>query len=247
MTEERNYEQEARQEGWRPQEEWSGDPEKWVDEKTFVERGEKISGILKSKLERVEQRLEKAERANAKFGEYHKQTIEKERKGAEARIHQLESLLAEAVDNGDGQTFTKLNREIDNLKSNMPAPPVPEVSFDPIEGEWLQKNPWYGKDPQLTAMADGVTGMVEAEGYNGKARLDEIQRRVEAAFPEKFKNPNKGKEDVVGSGSPVEDAPIKKASYKNMDKEAKDACDDFVSQGFMTQDEYVEQYFSEEE
>jgi hypothetical protein len=90
--------------------------------------------------------------------------------------------------------------------------------------------------------------MVEAEGYNGKARLDEIQRRVEAAFPEKFKNPNKGKEDKVGGGSPVEDAPVKAASYKSLPKEAKAACDDFVAQGFMTQEEYVAQYdFSEEE
>ena len=34
------YEGEAREMGWRPKEEWQGEPEKWRDAKEFVERGE---------------------------------------------------------------------------------------------------------------------------------------------------------------------------------------------------------------
>ena len=83
MTEERDYEHDAQQEGWRPKEEWQGNPEQWVDAKTFVERGEKIAGILKKKVDSLEQRLSAAEVANRKFGEYHKKTIQKERESAE--------------------------------------------------------------------------------------------------------------------------------------------------------------------
>jgi uncharacterized protein involved in exopolysaccharide biosynthesis len=119
VSEERNFEQEARQDGWRPQEEWNGDPEKWVDAETFVERGEKITGILKSKADRLEQRLHKLEHANKKFGEYHKQQLDAQKKAAEQKIERLEDLLAEAISNGDGQAYNMLNKEITNLRQSV--------------------------------------------------------------------------------------------------------------------------------
>ena len=246
MTE-RDFVAEAKSEGWRPKDEWKGDPDKWVEAETFVERGEKISGILKSKVDRLEQRLNKAEKANQQFGEYHKKTIEKERKEYERRITHLESLRSEAIDNGDGQTFTKIDREIGSIKQNMPSPPEEPYSMDPIEAQWLTSNQWYNSDQNMRAYADGVSDVVASEGYQGQARLDEITRRTKETFPDKFGNPNRDREGNTGGGAPVDEAPAKKASYKNLDKEGKEACDDFVSQGFMTQDEYVKQYFSEEE
>lgn len=247
MIVDRDYEQEASAEGWKPDKEDMADPSRWVDAKTFVERGEKISGILKSKVDRQGHEIEKLKRANQKFGEYHRKTIDRERKEAEGKIMHLETMLAEAVDAGDGQTFTKVNRQIDNLKANMPQEvPDEPYSMDPVEGQWLTENPWYNSDPALRAQADGISDVVSGEGYQGKARLDEITRRVKETFPDKFGNPNRGKEDKTGGGSPVADAP-KEKTYKSMDKEAKDACDSFVAEGFITKEEYVKQYFSEEE
>lgn len=245
MTE-RDFEQEASSEGWRPQEEWKGDPDKWVTAETFVERGEKIAGILKSKVDRLSGEVQHLKQSNAKFGEYHKKTIQKERDESEQKIHALELMLSEAVDNGDGKTFTKVNRELDNLKQNMPAV-EPEFSIDPIEAQWLTDNPWYNSDPQLRAMADGVSNAVDLEGFMGQARLDEISRRTKESFPDKFGNPNRKREANVGDGDPIADAPVKEKSFKNLPKDAKDACNEFVSDGFMTQEEYVKQYYSEDE
>jgi hypothetical protein len=245
MSEERDYEQEAQTDGWRPQEEWQGDPEKWVDAKTFVERGEKISGILKSKLDRVEQRLAKAEQANQKFGEYHKKTIEKERQAAEARVHQLESMLAKAIDEGDGQTFTKLNREINDLKTNIPDAPNMEPQMDALTEEWLANNRWYVEDQQLGIFADGAADRVRAQGFSGKAYYDELTRLTKEAFPEKFGNPNRQKENAVDSGEPASTG--KTRTYKNLPKEAKEMCDEFVAQGFMTKEDYVAQYEFDDE
>ena len=246
---ERDFEQEARQEGWQPDKDGMADPSKWVDAKTFVERGEKISGILKSKVDRLEQRLNKAEQANQKFGEYHKKTIESERKTAEARIQQLEGLLAKAVDDGDGQTFTNINREIGNIKENMPLPPNESYSMDPIEAQWLTSNTWYNSDQNMRAYADGVSDIVASEGYQGQARLDEITRRTKETFPDKFGNPNRDKQDKTGSGASVDDVQPKGKTYKHLPKEAKEACDEFVAQGlFKDREAYVAEYdFSEEE
>ncbi|RLC55297.1 MAG: hypothetical protein DRI30_07825, partial [Chloroflexi bacterium] len=71
MSEERDYEAEAVEQGWNA--DFDG-PNK-TDAKTFVERGEQIAGILKSKNKKLEDRLHKLEAANVQFGEYHKQTL----------------------------------------------------------------------------------------------------------------------------------------------------------------------------
>ena len=47
------YDKQAREMGWRPKEEWEGEPEKWRDAKEFVERGElygKIDSSWQCKL-----------------------------------------------------------------------------------------------------------------------------------------------------------------------------------------------------
>ena len=49
MTEERNYEDEASKQGWKPESEYSGKAP-WTDAKTVVQKGGKIAGILKSRL-----------------------------------------------------------------------------------------------------------------------------------------------------------------------------------------------------
>ena len=241
MDEERNFEQEARQEGWRPQEDWKGDPEQWVDAKTFVERGEKISGILKKKVDTLEQRLERAEKANQKFGEYHKRTIERERREAEQRISNLEAQLEQAISEGDGQAFTRLNKEINNLKTNIPQH-GPDEGFSDLAQSWLVDNQWYNNDQQLAIFADGLADRLRAQGFGGKAYFDELTRQVREAFPQKFENPNRKKESNVDVGEPPSDAPRGKKTYKNLPADAKSACDEFVAAGFMTREEYVSQY-----
>jgi hypothetical protein len=245
MVEERNYEQEASQEGWRPQEEWGGDPDKWVDAKTFVERGENIAGILKSRLSKMENRLERAEEANRKFGEYHKQTIEKERKAAQEHIDYLESQLAQAIETGDGQTFNQINKEINELRNNMPTDdePFDASGFQHIASEWLANNSWYNTNPKLATYADGAAEKLRAQGFRGRAYFDELTSVVKSAFPDEFSNPNRSRESSVGSDA-SEEAPSdgKKHTYRNLPADAKKACDEFVGAGFMTREEYVKQY-----
>lgn len=244
----RDFEKEAKREGWRPQEDWSGDPEQWVDAKTFVERGENIAGILKKRLEGVETRLNKAENANKQFGKYHKQTLQKEQERAQQQISKLEEQLSEAITNGDGQAYTMLNRELDKAKSNMPSAPPEDDGIDPLGKEWADKNDWYGQDATLTMFADGASDRLRAQGYSGQAYYDELTRITKETFPEKFGNPNRKKPASVDEGDPdVEGSKPKKKTYRDLDKEAKAACDRFVDQGFMTRDDFVAEYDWEEE
>jgi hypothetical protein len=242
VSEERDYVTEALEQGWKPKDQFNGPEEKFTDAQTFVEKGEKISGILKQRLEKQEQDIANLKNANKEFGEYQKKLREKELSAAQARIAELEAQRAAAVTEGDGQAFTKLDRDIQLERDNMvqqQSAPQNEVQ---IEQAWASNNQWYGRDPALTAFADGVSGMVEAEGFQGQARLDEIARRTKATFPDKFENPKRKSSNGVESGSQIETDNSKAKTYENLPPDAKAACDRFESNGLMSKEDYVKSF-----
>ena len=243
MAEERNYEEEAKAQGWKPEAEFNGDPEKWTDAKTFVEKGEKIAGILKSRVERLEDRLENAERANREFGKYTKKQLEREKAKSQERIAELEARLAKAVTDGDGQAFTQLNNEINAERQNVPRDTDPNIEQQRVSEDWLKANPWYNTDADLQIYADGLAERVAGEGYQGRAYFNEITERVKARFPEKFENPNRKRANGVEDAGEIETKDSKQArTYENLPADAKAACDDFVSQGFISKEDYVKSY-----
>jgi len=244
MTEEnRDWEQEAREQGWKPLSEFKGPEDKWTDPRTFVEKGEKISGILKSRLDRQEREIADLRNANKEFGEYQKRLRERDRQKAEQRIAELEAARAQAVTNGDGTEFTRLDREIRQEQVNMESPPANGTGYSPdVEARWIQENPWYGQDKALTAFADGVTGMVEAEGYQGQARLDEIARRTKETFPDRFENPNRKGANSVDEGGEMESVDRNARTFENLPPDAKAAAKRFEAQGLTTLDDYVKNY-----
>jgi hypothetical protein len=238
---ERDYEAEARKEGWKPKEDWTGAEEKWTDAKTFVERGENILPIVKSKLDRVEQRLAAAEQANKRFGEYHKQTLAREKREHEEKIAALESKLTKAVTEGDGDTFTRTNRELNSLRQSAPEEVPDATAYNRMAEAWVDANPWYRDNPKLGPYADGIAERVQAEGYSGKAYFEELTKRVKSAFPEEFENPNRKKPNGVDEGGD-KGGENKSRAYDALPADAKKACDEFVAGGFMTRKEYLAQY-----
>jgi hypothetical protein len=242
VSEERNYEAEASEQGWTPKEDWKGAEDKWTDAQTFVERGEQIAGILKSKNAKLETRIHKLEESNKQFGEYHKQTLESQRKKDEALIHELEGKLAQAITDGDGQAYTKYNREIDGLKAEQSTPITDATAWNQLSQQWVGENPWYNTNRKLGRYADGIAEEVVAEGFTGQAYFSELTRRVKEDFPEEFKNPNKSKANVTEEVGQRSTTNSKAHTYENLPADAKRACDDFVKQGFMTREDYVNQY-----
>ena len=242
MTE-RNYEAEAVEQGWTPKEDWKGAEDKWTDAQTFVERGEKIAGILKSRLDKQDHEISNLKDANKKFGEYHKKTLEAQQKKDADKIQELKTQIAQAVTDGDGQAYTKLSNDIEDLKANQTVPTDDAQAWAQLSQGWVSDNPWYTENRKLARYADGISDEIRGEGYNGQAYFSELTRRVHEDFPEEFKNPNKAKANVAETDAGQRSTTNSKAkTYENLDSEAKRACDDFVAQGFMTRDQYVAQY-----
>ncbi len=235
----RDYESEATEQGWNP--DFDG-PNK-TDAKTFVEKGERIAGIANKKNKKLEHRIEHLEDANRKFGEYHKETIAQQQQKNAERVAELEAKVAQAITDGDGQEYTRANREIETLKSNTVAPTDDAQAWAVMTQEWIGDNKWYQDNPKLAAYADGVSDRIRAQGYTGNAYFSELTANVMETFPDEFEAPKKAAASAVESPGQLS-TPVssKDRTYDNLDPTSKAACDDFVKQGFMTQDDYLSTY-----
>jgi hypothetical protein len=203
--EERDYETEARKDGWVPLDEWKGDPEQHKSAEQFVEDGEKITGILKSKLTRTEQKVEDLGKrvdellaTNKQFGEFTKKAQEREKKEKESLISELEGLRKKAVDEGDGEAFTNADRQLTELR----AEPEPQEPISPAGMQWLEDNDWYQKDDAMSAYADRISDRLREQGYvdQSEAFFNELTTRVKDRFSDEFENKNRSRPNGVESG-----------------------------------------------
>lgn len=141
----RDYEAEARQHGWMPKEEFKGDPDRWSDAKTFVDRTDEVLPLVKK-----EKRILKQENETLKRDMRHMvarfDTIEK--RAYERAMADLEKRHTEAVEMGDVAGATKATKDMVALERETVAAPAPPASEqDVMEAliEFRDDNPWYDK------------------------------------------------------------------------------------------------------
>ena len=175
--------------GWVPEEEWKGDkkPAKFYDAKEYVERGETVLPILRSRLDKKEkeyadrfERLEKmTQKTVARLKEEHKRELADIKAGMRA-----------AVAKGDTATYDRLEKQHDELASKDPVEEKEDVqaTYKKTVDTWKAENEWYSTDEDLAAYADGWSQKLAAENPNISLE-DNLKRtaaQVKKAFPAKF-------------------------------------------------------------
>ena len=238
MTEEeRNFEEEASRQGWKPDGE--------LDAQQFVEKGEKIAGIQKKRNAELQSRVERLEKSNKEFGEYQSKLLQKEKANSAALLAELEAKRAVAINDGDGQAFNQLDQEIAKTRQEINAPDPRQISeqeWGRMTEAWLAENDWYNTNKKLQVYANGLVEEIQAQGYTGAQYYAELTRRVKSDFSEEFSNPNQNGANGVESGNFKSTEKKEEHSYDNLDKEAKAACDRFIADGLITKEEFVKTY-----
>lgn len=245
---------EARQFGWVSQDEFKGDPEDWRPAEEFLKRGREINGYLRKDLEKLQNTIKSKDTELAEiretieqFRKYHNET---EARAYKRAIDDLKKEKVAAIESGDGVRAVEIDEELDNIKeaqrqAQTEKKPAPAKSNDDSGwNQWIEKNSWYGKDEVLTALANGFSEKVRMENPElvGPGFLEKVGDLVRTAVPEKFENPNRSHSAVSGSGSNRTASGTKKKGYNDLPAEAKAACDKFVKQGLMTQEQYIAEY-----
>jgi hypothetical protein len=228
-------EEAARKQGWTPQDEFRGDPEKWVDAETFVERGEKIAGIATSRNKKLEEvvdtlnaKVAKLEATNHEFGEFHRQSLDKAQRDHETEIQELRNKQAEAVENGDGQAFLKIG---DDIKAAERAP----AKQQEWAKDWASQNEWYARDAVMRSVADTIAESLRIQQPNleGHAFLDKVSELTKVEMPHKFENPNRNTSVTAGTSKSDETAAPSERSFEALPDEVKLQCDSFIAEGII--------------
>lgn len=250
----RDFEAEARQEGWVPQEEFHGDPEKWVDAETFVKRGEEILPIVNAKnrklsetVEGLQHTVEELKLGNKQFREFHEKKLAEERQKQDQLIQQLEQTRQKAIEDGDGKAFTEADNSLNELRAQQgdgKQTTDQDPRDDPNVKAWLDKNQWYEQDEELQAIADGLSTVLQKQRPDlvGKPEfLDELTDRVKKSVPHKFENPNRNRPGPEDTGTK---GPQKQAkTWEDLPDEDRAVAERFIATipGF-TKEQYLADY-----
>lgn len=241
-----DFEAKAREDGWVPSEEWKGDQSRWVDAKTFVERGQQFLPIVQAKyrktLETVDslrKEVDELKMGSKEYREFAEKALARERQEKESKITELETLRKKAISEGDGDAFDRADKKLTELRQEPAAKPA----LAPETQAWLTENTWYSQDPVLRGIADGLSDVVAAEnpGLKGRAFLDKLREKVQTEVPHKFQN---FRRETSITEDHQRKTPSKKGrTYEDLPDDAKTACSRFLKQipGF-TKEAFLSQY-----
>lgn len=200
-------EAEARRSGWRPKDEWRGDPRQWVPAEEFNRRGKDILPIVQRDLRqsRDDNAVLKRQVADLQrnFDEQSltlKELLEmsrgSEKRGYERAKRELEARAREAASTGDTASYDDAKAALDQLKppaevAPPPPPPkrdAPPPNVDPAVIAFVDANPWFNTDRVLNAaMQEEHTRLLaEAPGLSLAENLERAKAAVVEQFPRKF-------------------------------------------------------------
>jgi len=267
---ERNYETEAGEMGWRPQEEFKGDPTKWVDAKEFVERGEHILPILKANTSKLRSELltrdqelaklrasvEASDKAVKVLRKHYEETQEKELKQAKSDLLQQ---LKDAKLLGDVDSEVEILEKLQEFNAKPVETKEVEGAKKPVETgepelspefiEWKSENPWFenAKSPEDMKRTRKIVRIAydlrdDGDTTQGKAFFEKA-----VGILEEREGKGRRVSKVEGAGS-NSGASRGGRLFDRLPKEAKDICHDdnnrFVGPGkmFKTVKEWEDHY-----
>ena len=241
---ETNFEELATKQGWTPKDEYKGDADRWVDAETFVERGKSINPILRKNNEALEktilklnERLDKQDASAAEFKKYHEAT---EQRAYASALKEIEGRKAEAVENEDVAAYQKAEKEGNELVAPVTARAEQISGNHPEWDAWLTENSWYADNPEAHAIADGLVGLVNRQtGLDGAKLFDAVKERVKQRMPEAFGQTRKAVAAVETGGGIAKNG---KKGYSDLPAADKAICDSFVSDGYLTKEQYMKDY-----
>lgn len=251
----RDYEAEAAKDGWVADKAKMRDPTKWVDAKTFVERGETFIPYLNANLKKVREERAQLERdvaelreGNRRFAQFHERALLQEKAAREEAIAQLEALRRKAITDGDGDAFDAADRKLQAVRQ-APTQAAITQPVDPGHNAdvqaWVAENTWYTTDKALHKITDALSDILAEEQptLKGRAFLDALTARVRAEVPHKFQNVRRAESTTEGHDRRAVLSKQGSKSYEDLPDDARAACDRFIKTmpGF-TKEAYLSQY-----
>lgn len=232
-------EQEARKLGWKPPEEWRGEPPKngFESAAEYLERANRQVPLLRKQLDTerqaridLERRLDRQSKEHAAtvrdIQRMSKVALDTQREQIEARY---DGMMERAVESGDTEAFRQARREkteamakiderlrpddIEADKTTKTAdaelPPAVKATVD----GWITENSWFVSDAEMSALANAYHARLlrEKPGLTLVQNLEAVRKYVAKRFPERF-DEAEGEDVESGEERPVRRSPVEGGS-----------------------------------
>lgn len=273
-TQSPDIEARARAMGWRPQDEFRGDPGNWRSAEEFVSRGENEMPILRENLRRTtDQVTELQSRLARQEQEFNTRVERLDRMGTAALDRQRADLerqwgnsMYNAAANGDMDAYRQLEQnraasmaEFDRQAAEIKQPAKPEQTQPQgqpqmstedstrIEG-WIGRNPWFKSDGELNAVAVAYSGNLTRQ--NPALSLDDNLKQTEAyvrkRYADKFGMSSGGSAPVEGGAGAMPNSMGRGKGWNELPADARAQGAKFIKDGlFKDQNDYAKEYWSQ--
>jgi len=231
----------AKEKGWRPKEEYHGDPAHWRSAEVFLALDEPIK-----KIETLAKELKEQKKANQFLLEHHQKVKESEFKRA---YDFLKAEKKAAYEQGDVDRVIEIDEQIaqfrETQKQQREAEVIPSANEPhPDFTAWVSKNDWYEKDDEMRETADAL-GLRHAQDNPSKRPnevLTWVESKIKRMYADKFSNPNRNKPSAVEG---VSSGSGKKTSGNDdsfdISDEERQVMNTFIRQGIMTKEQYLKE------
>ncbi len=241
-------EQKALDRGWRPKEEWTGDPEQWRSAKEFMDRGELLDKISSQSRE-----LKQITAIVSQLSEQNRQVY---KAGYQKALNELRGFKAKAVTDQDGAAVVKIDDAIDATKEairKIDDAPSPTQAVQETDAfiRFKENNSWYNESEAMRHWAHGM-GLTFAN-RNPQVSEEKVYEFIEKEYRKEFPHKVRGQRELPSSpegGSRRSEggkgAPSGKAAFDKllagMPEDQARVAKDMVRRGIVTAEKYVEDY-----
>lgn len=242
-TQSRDWEAEARQMGWTDN--FKGDPNKFIDAKTFVEKGENQMPLMKAEIKELREKTKERDEFLKKIADnnkYLREQLDLERQ------RNLDKSINQAFEDGDREKHSQLLKERDDFvkqqkqfefenKQNI-EPTQPSIPTEIVS--WVENNYLYKTDVNYKQRAD-----VEFE-YICKINSNNTVQQNLNLLTSRMQEINRPKFNAVGGGQTIIAQSSNKKTYSDLPENAKTMCKQFVRSGlFKSEQDYINEYFNQ--
>lgn len=184
-------EERASSQGWRPKDEWDGDPDEWVSAREFVRAGELFKKIddQNRTIKDFKKTIDDLAKHQGKIAK-----VEYER-----AIKDLKAQKKEALETGDADAVIEVDDRIAEMREAQKEAPVrvqETPAVNPVFESWVSRNGWYNNQPAMKAYADRL-GVELGGSMSPTDLLSHIEKEVKKEFAHKFTNPKRDDPSAV--------------------------------------------------
>lgn len=247
----------AREMGWNP--DYKGLDREFVDSKTYILRSREIQDTMRSQLRVQGDQIDDLKQTVTSGLDNLRQHQEKVSKAEVAKLkNEITSLKTQkraAVKDGDADLVDELDEQIEGRQAAsheagtvIPAPPPKTKGAPPPEfAPWVERNPWYKTDLEMTDFADDIVArnpqLKSPEAYARLLKL--VDRNMKAEFPDKFEkapDPPEKKTPVVPTVESGGRRPSGKKTFtkKDLNENQQEFLKKFEKLGVITEAKYIE-------